>query len=105
MKKLTLYAMILLVSMSSISNTLSATEKDSIVATATTKEVPEDVSKLLTRLDEIKAMDKTALNRSEKKELRKEVRAIKSELKEKRHGVYLSVGAFIIIILLLVILL
>lgn len=104
MKKLTLYAMILLVSMSSIT-TLSATEKDSIVATATTKEVPADVSKLLSRLDEIKAMDKNTLNRLEKKELRKEVRAIKSELKEKRHGVYISVGAFIIIILLLVILL
>jgi hypothetical protein len=104
MKKLTLYAMILLVSMSSIT-TLSATEKDSIVATATTKEVPADVSKLLTRLDEINAMDKTALNRLQKKELRKEVRVIKSELKEKRHGVYISVGAFIIIILLLVILL
>jgi hypothetical protein len=104
MKKLTLYAMILLVSMSSIT-TLSATEKDSIVATATTKEVPADVSKLLTRLDEINAIDKTALNRLQKKELRKEVRVIKSELKEKRHGVYISVGAFIIIILLLVILL
>lgn len=50
-------------------------------------------------------MDKSKLNRSEKKMLRKEVRAIKSELKEKRHGVYVSVGAFIIIILLLVILL
>lgn len=37
--------------------------------------------------------------------LRKEVRAIKSELKEKRHGVYVSVGAFIIIVLLIVILL
>jgi hypothetical protein len=104
MKKLTLYAMILLVSMSSIT-TLSATEKDSIVATVTTKEVPADVSKLLTRLDEINAIDKTALNRLQKKELRKEVRVIKSELKEKRHGVYISVGAFIIIILLLVILL
>ena len=96
--------MILLVSMSSIT-TLYATEKDSIVANATTKEVPADVSKLLTRLDEINAMDKTALNRLQKKELRKEVRVIKSELKEKRHGVYISVGAFIIIILLLVILL
>jgi hypothetical protein len=104
MKKLTLYAMILLVSMSSIT-TLSATEKDSIVATVTTKEVPADVSKLLTRLDEINAIDKTTLNRLQKKELRKEVRVIKSELKEKRHGVYISVGAFIIIILLLVILL
>lgn len=105
MKKLSLYAMLVFLTVSSVSSPLFATEKDSIVATATTKEVPADVSKLLTRLDEIKAMDKTALNRSEKKELRKEVRAIKSELKEKRHGIFLSIGAFIIIILLLVILL
>lgn len=105
MKKLTLYAMILLVSLSSISSPLFATEKNAMAIGSTSKEVPADVAKLLTRLETIKAMDKSALNRLEKKVLRKEVRAIKSELKEKRHGVYVSVGAFIIIILLLVILL
>jgi hypothetical protein len=59
---------------------------------------------LLSRLDEIHAMDLSGLNKAEKKELRQEVRAIKSELKAIQ-GVYLSVGAILIIILILVLLL
>lgn len=105
MKKLTLYTMLFFVSLSSVSTPLLAVEKDAIVTATPIKEVPADVTKLLSRLEEIKVIDKTTLTRTDKKLLRKEVRAIKSELKEKRHGVYLSVGAFIIIILLLVILL
>jgi hypothetical protein len=60
---------------------------------------------LLDRLNEIKAMDKSKLTSSEKKELRKEVRSTKKQLKELSGGVYLSVGAVIIIILLLILLL
>jgi SMC interacting uncharacterized protein involved in chromosome segregation len=104
MKKLSLYAMILLVSLSSFSSPIIAAEKNSKTPTET-KAVQAEVAKLETRLETIRAMDKSALDRSEKRVLRKEVRAIKSELKDKRHGVYVSVGAFIIIILLLVILL
>jgi hypothetical protein len=48
---------------------------------------------LLNRLDEIKAMDKSSLN-LQKKELRKEVRAIKAELKSTGNGVYLSVDNY-----------
>lgn len=59
---------------------------------------------LLTRLDEIKAIDKTALTSSERKDLRKEVKSIKKELKTMNQGVYLSVGAIIIIVLLLILL-
>ncbi len=104
MKKLSLYAMILLVSLSSFSNPIFAAEKNSKTPTET-KAVQAEVAKLETRLESIRAMDKSTLDRSEKRVLRKEVRAIKAELKEKRHGVYVSVGAFIIIILLLIILL
>jgi SMC interacting uncharacterized protein involved in chromosome segregation len=104
MKKLSLYAMILLVSLSSFSSPIIAAEKNSKTPTET-KAVQAEVAKLETRLETIRAMDKSTLDRSEKRVLRKEVRAIKSELKDKRHGVYVSVGAFIIIILLLVILL
>lgn len=104
MKKLSLYAMILLVSFSSFSSPLIAAEKHPKVPSET-KEVQAEVTKLVTRLETIRAIDKSTLDRSEKRVLRKEVRAIKSELKDKRHGVYVSVGAFIIIILLLVILL
>ena len=105
MKKLTLYTMIMIASLSLVPNQISATVKNPITATETPKEVPAEVKALLLRLDEIKAMDKSELNASEKKALRKEVRAIKTTLKSTGNGVYLSVGAIIIIILLLILLL
>jgi len=60
---------------------------------------------MILRLNEIKEMNKSNLNSSEKKSLRKEVRSINRELKSMNGGIYLSVGAIIIIILLLIILL
>jgi len=57
------------------------------------------------RLNEINTMDKSNLQSSEKKDLRKEVRSIKHQLNELGGGgVYISVGALIIIILLLIVL-
>lgn len=61
-------------------------------------------STLLVRLYEINAMDKSNLTSSEKKELRKEVKSLNTELKRTSNGVYLSVGAVIIIVLLLILL-
>ncbi len=60
---------------------------------------------LLARLNEIKEMDKSNLTSSDKKELRKEIKALRTNLKEKSSGVYLSVGAIIIILLLLILIL
>jgi hypothetical protein len=60
---------------------------------------------LVQRLEDIKNMDKSDLARSEKRELRKEVKGIRKEMKTISGGVYLSVGAIIIIILLLLLLL
>ena len=60
---------------------------------------------LLTRLNTINAMDKSNLTSSEKKHLRVEVRSIKSQLKDIGGGVYLSAGAIILVIILLIILL
>lgn len=57
---------------------------------------------LINRLEEIKEMDKSDMNSSEKKELRKEVRAANKELKALGGGVYLSVGAILLIALLLI---
>ena len=56
---------------------------------------------LISRLNEINAMDKTKLNSSEKKDLRKEVKSIKKELKAISGGIYLSAMAIIIILLVL----
>ena len=60
---------------------------------------------LQTRLQEIQAIDKKGLTRIEKKELRHEVREIKKELAAMSGGVYLSIGAIILIALLLILLL
>lgn len=105
MKKVTFYLMMMVLSLTLIPTTTFATEKNPITVTSTTKEVPENVKKMLSRLDEIKAMDKSTMKSSEKKALRKEVRAINAELRSTGNGVYLSVGAIIIIILLLILLL
>jgi hypothetical protein len=60
---------------------------------------------LLLRLENIKKMDKSSMTRIEKRDLRKEVKSIKKEMKAISGGVYLSVGAIIIVILLLILLL
>lgn len=60
---------------------------------------------LIIRLNEINIMDKSKLNSSEKKNLRKEVRAINTKLAPLGGGVYLSVGALVLILILLIILL
>lgn len=59
---------------------------------------------LLLRLDEIKAMDVSNLKATEKKELRKEVRSIKRELKDISGGVYISAGLLIVILIILIVL-
>ena len=74
--------------------------------TATTPPIESAAANaLIARLGEIKAMDKTNLKASEKKELRKETRSIKRELKRLSGGVYFSVGAIIVILILLILLL
>ena len=65
----------------------------------------ERATQLVGRLNEIHSMDRSTLSRTERKELRHEVHAIKKELAGISGGVYLSVGAIIIIILLLILLL
>lgn len=84
----------------------AATEPMATTAPATTATVETaEANALIARLAEIKAMDKSNLKASEKKQLRKETRAIKSQLKALSGGVYLSAGAIIIIVLLLILLL
>ena len=69
------------------------------------KAVDPKVAVLMQRLNEIKTMDRTEMTSLERKNLRNEVKEIKSEMKAISGGVYLSVGAIIIVILLLILLL
>jgi hypothetical protein len=108
MKKFPLYLMMMVFSLSIFPQTSFASEKNApakTAKTAKTAEIPAEVKVMLNRLEEIKAMDKSEMKASEKKELRKEVRTIKAQLKASNNGVYLSVGAIIIVILLLILIL
>ncbi len=96
--------MLLLLSVSIIPTSAFA-ETSSTNSTANNpKEIPAEAKILIDRLKEIKKMDKSEMTRAEKKELRKEVKTIKTTLRTSYSGVYLSVGAIIIIILLLILL-
>ncbi len=60
---------------------------------------------VVNRIIEIRDMDKSNLTSAEKKELRKELKQLRREAKPRSNGVYLSIGAIVIIAVLLILLL
>lgn len=107
MKNLTTYAMAAFLLLSVIPIQLNALPGTPTATTPTSIPVESpQVQALTARLNEIKELDRSTMSSAEKKVLRKEVRSIKKELKEQASGgVYLSVGAILIIVLLLILLL
>ncbi len=76
------------------------------VAAMTPAEREARVASLIKRVEEIKAMDRSKLSSAERKELRKELRSLNKEAKVfGRGGIYLSVGAILVIILILILIL
>ena len=106
MKKIILVVMAICLSFTLLplqSSAATTAEPSSLVAT---KPVEAAEAKALTlRLTEISTMDMSKLKSSEKRDLRKEVRSIKRELRDISGGVYISAGALIVILILAIILL
>lgn len=99
MKKCFIYAMIAGLCIVSDTLTLNA----SSVLPPVEKNVGLQQSEMMVaRLHTIKTMDLSKLNRAEKKLLRAEVVSIQKSLKTNDGGIYLSVGAIIIILLILI---
>ena len=83
--------LLMMLSLVAFPNTAMAAENTPInTPTPTPTEVPAEVKVMLNRLEEIKALDKSTLSRSERKELRKEVRTIKKDLRAAGNGLYIS---------------
>jgi hypothetical protein len=97
MKKIHLCLIIMLL-LSTVPPPVFASEKNITSDTINRNEKPTALKKTLNRLEEIKAMDKSSMSRLEKKELRKELRTIKANLKAKENSVLLSIGGIVIII-------
>ena len=103
MKKF-IYALVLVFTLGISTNTVSAANKKEI-KTELTAEQKVQYEKLVNRVEEIRSMDKSNLNREEKRALRKELKEMKAQANGLNQGVYLSVGAIIIILLVLILIL
>ncbi len=79
---------------------------DPVAGTKTENTNQSRSQQITNRIIEIRDMDKSNLTSSEKRELRKELKSLKKESKPKRkNGIYLSLGAIIVIGVLLILLL
>ncbi len=103
MKKF-IYALVLIFTLGISTNTVSAATKKE-TKTELTAEQKIQYERLVNRVEEIRSMDKSNLNRAEKRALRKELKEMKAAANGLNQGVYLSVGAIIIIILVLILIL
>ena len=102
MKKL-LYTLILAFTLSNVVN--AAPANDNHPKTELTLEQKAELEHITKRVDEIRAMDKSSLTKTERKALKKEVKELKKRTDFLNQNVTLSLGAIIIILLLLIIIL
>lgn len=103
MKK-TVFYLVIVIALSIVPSTALASEKNPMPIEKAPTEIPADVKTMLDRLEEIKNMDKSNLKPSERKELRKEVKDMKKKIRKSGNGIYISSGAIILILLILLIL-
>lgn len=83
-------------------NAVAASKKDK--KEELSPEQKERLSEIETRVEEIKAMDFSEMSKAERIEVRKELKEMNVEAKQLGSGVYISVGAIIIILLLIILL-
>jgi hypothetical protein len=100
-------ALLLTVSVTSVhaANGDEKNPKKEMAADMTEAQKAARMEEIKSRVNEIKAMDKSELSRTDRKALRKELKDMNKETRAMKGGVYLSVGAIIIIILLLILIL
>jgi hypothetical protein len=104
MKKLIMFSLAAIVMLLFVPEQASAVAGNDPIGDAYTD--PPEFGLMIGRLEEIKDMDVSMLARSEKRELRKEVRDIEKNLNALNGGgLYISVGAVILIVLILILLL
>jgi predicted PurR-regulated permease PerM len=104
MKKFAICLIMACLSLTLVPLQLNAATTEPTTIPVTKSNDAAEVKALELRLNELKEMDKSKMNSSEKKIMRKEVKSIKHRLHDIGGGVYISAGAIILILLLLLVL-
>lgn len=108
MKKIIFFVSLMILSLSAstiyASEPGSKTDKTSVPNTTENKLSAEEIIRLSKRVEEIRKMDKTNLTHKEKRELRKELRVIKENVKRSGQVVYISAGTLVLILILVILL-
>jgi hypothetical protein len=65
----------------------------------------EEIASLTKRVEEIRDMDKKDLTTKEKRDLRKELKAIKEDVRKQGGYVYVGVGTLLVVLILVLLLL
>jgi len=80
----------------------SNSDNTAVIAKTENKLSAEEVSRLTKRVEEIRDMDKSDMTATEKRELRKEVKGIKENVRKNGEVIYISGGTLLLIILIIV---
>lgn len=108
MRKNLFFALVLLFAMSAptaFANESKTTSDNMAVPVKTENKLSaEEVSRLTKRVEEIRDMDKSNLTIKEKRELRKELRTTKENVRKDGGYIYVSVGTILLIVILIILL-
>jgi hypothetical protein len=110
MKKIILLTFVIIFSLSATtafavnSGAKTSSDKSAVPVKTENKLSEEELSRLTRRVEEIRDMDKTNMTVKEKRELRKELKAIKENVKRDGSVIYISVGTLVLIIILVILL-
>jgi uncharacterized ferredoxin-like protein len=110
MKKSILFALIMIFSLcastvfAANNDPKTAPDKPAVPNKTENKLSEEEVARLTKRVEEIRDMDKTEMTGKEKRELRKEVKEIKENVRQKDGVVVIGVSTLLLIIILVILL-
>ena len=83
-------------------NVKAASDNSAAIVKTENKLSAEEVATLTKRVEEIRSMDKSEMTVAEKRELRKEVKGIKENVRKNGEVIYISGGTLLLIILIII---
>jgi len=103
MKKTIFIALMMIFTLGATTTFASKSDLKSNAPVATENKLSaEEVSRLNSRVEEIRKMDKSDMTVTEKRELRKESKSIKENVRKSGEIIYISGGTLLLIILIII---